>query len=97
MAIEAAFAVLEFKYRLSRQTGDVPHLSWEDVQYLDKAVVIPLASYELDLSGEVALAKVNLDAQALCGTAATAAPRTRGAARPSMKSARVWAMPGHSS
>ena len=71
--IEAAFAVLEFKYRFDRQTGDAPHLSWENVQYLDKAVVIPLGSYELDLSGEVALAKVNLDAQALCGTAATAA------------------------
>ena len=71
--IDAAFAVVEFQYFAAHQEGDATNLTWATDSAIDKIVVVPIEGAVIDVSQDVAVARVNLDAMALCASSASAA------------------------
>lgn len=71
--IEAAYAVVEFSYRKAHSEGEVPNTHFVTDVSTNMVVVVPLEIYTLDLLQQDALARVQLDAKALCVKAALAA------------------------
>lgn len=72
--IKAAFAIVEFSHSsghldISESIVNPDYI--EDV-YIHKIVVVPLASYSIDVSHKDALARVILDSNALCTAASSA-------------------------
>ena len=71
--IEAAYAVVEFSYQKAHREGEVPNTYFVTDTSTNKVVVVPLEIYSLDLSQPDAIARVQLDAKALCVESASAA------------------------
>jgi len=93
--IEAAYAIVEFYYLAAHQVGGPTNMTWETDSYVDKIIVIPVAGASLDVSHPGALARVRLDAMALCASAASAAgvpgiPDDAAEYSPQLGSSSVW-------
>lgn len=72
VTIEGAFAVVDFQYIKELDVGVPPYHEFETNVLIDSFVVVPLANASLDLSGADVLARVNIDIEALAGSAAEA-------------------------
>lgn len=93
--IEAAYAIVEFYYLAAHQVGGPTNMTWETDSYVDKIIVIPVAGASLDISHPGALARIRLDAKALCASAASAAgvpeiPENAADYSPQLGSSYVW-------
>lgn len=93
--IEAAYAVVEFYYLAAHQVGGPTNLTWETDLYVDKIIVVPVEGASLDISHPVALARVRLDAKALCASAASVAnvpgiPENAAEYHPQLGISEVW-------
>jgi len=82
VTIEAAFAVVSFSYDKGVFIGGPPNWESEYEVYIDNHVVVPLATYALDLSGEYALARVRVDIKSLLSQAARASGAPQPPANP---------------
>jgi hypothetical protein len=73
VSVYAAFAVVDFQYRRLIRTGDIPNQQWTGVDFIEKAVVVPVPGAALltDL-GDDALVGVRLDSRHLLDAAAAA-------------------------
>lgn len=73
VAIKAAFAVVNFSYEKFHTEGPVTSQHYVTDVSINKICVVPLSTHSIDLSHPNALARVQLDAKALCVSAASAA------------------------
>ncbi len=64
--IEAAFAFVEFEYTKHLEEGTAPNYTNVLDVAIDKLVIVPLESHSLDITHKDALARVKIDAKAIC-------------------------------
>lgn len=64
--IEAAFASVEFEYTKHHEEGTAPNFTNVLDVAIDKLVIVPLESHSLDITHKDALARVEIDAKAIC-------------------------------
>lgn len=64
--IEAAFAFVEFGYTKYLEEGTAPNYNNVLDVAIDKLVIVPLESHSLDITHKDALARVKIDAKAIC-------------------------------
>ena len=95
--IDAAFAVVEFRYRKWHEEWTAPHSDNVLDVAIDKLVIVPLQSHSLDLAHKDALARIQIDAQDLSMKAAAASgapepPRSAEGYVPPKSEIHEWSM-----